>query len=293
MKTLHWDAINPATGTPYTWDDPNLRWGSPSYILEPGDPGYTPPPGSPPLSASKTKTRNKMKRQDYYPSRISDQAAWLENLRNKIAAYILLLGASPTKVNGIVLDCRWVVYLLLSYLPATKAWASACVQAVTQAQTGPGGPLTLPLFVPPELPDGVVPRDEGALNRVFDFVSEIKEVDACGPAVCADLRIIGPEQTGPDFATFRPDLNATATPAGVVLGWGWQGFSKFLDQLEINVDRLDGKGWQILTFDTTPNYTDTHPTPATLTQWKYRAIFRLNDLQVGLWSETVSVVVGA
>ncbi|MCP5550815.1 MAG: fibronectin type III domain-containing protein [Akkermansiaceae bacterium] len=34
---------------PVTWDsgirfdDPNLRWGSPSYLLEPGDPGYAPP----------------------------------------------------------------------------------------------------------------------------------------------------------------------------------------------------------------------------------------------------------
>jgi len=33
------------------WDDPNLRWGSPSYILEPGDPGYVPPfPPSPPTN---------------------------------------------------------------------------------------------------------------------------------------------------------------------------------------------------------------------------------------------------
>ena len=36
MKTLTWDSG-------YTWNDPNLRWGNPSYILEPGDPGYTPP----------------------------------------------------------------------------------------------------------------------------------------------------------------------------------------------------------------------------------------------------------
>ena len=42
MKTLHWDMINPFTGTPFTWDDPNLRWGDPSQYLEPGDPGFTP-----------------------------------------------------------------------------------------------------------------------------------------------------------------------------------------------------------------------------------------------------------
>lgn len=31
------------------WDDPNARWGSPSYVLEPGDPGYVPPSPPPPL----------------------------------------------------------------------------------------------------------------------------------------------------------------------------------------------------------------------------------------------------
>ena len=35
------------------YGDPNLRWGSPSYILEPGDPGYVPPPGSPAISPRK------------------------------------------------------------------------------------------------------------------------------------------------------------------------------------------------------------------------------------------------
>lgn len=51
MKPLHWGAINPFTGKPFTFDDPNLHWGSPSYYLEPGDPGfvpYGPAPAPPP-----------------------------------------------------------------------------------------------------------------------------------------------------------------------------------------------------------------------------------------------------
>jgi hypothetical protein len=36
MRTIRWD-----DGT--RWDDPNARWGDPSYVLEPGDPGYIPP----------------------------------------------------------------------------------------------------------------------------------------------------------------------------------------------------------------------------------------------------------
>ena len=61
----------------------------------------------------------------------------------------------------------------------------------------------------------------------------------------------------------------------VEIGWTWQGYSKFLDQSEIQVDRADGKGWQVLTFDTTPDYTGTP------THWKYRAIYRVDDQQLG------------
>jgi hypothetical protein len=62
--------------------------------------------------------------------------------------------------------------------------------------------------------------------------------------------------------------------------------------LEIQVDRGDGKGWVFLTYDTTPNYTDTLPLPATPTKWKYRAIYRVGDAQVGIWSSTQEITVG-
>ena len=45
MKTLRYDSINPFTGQPFTYDDPNLRWGDPGYYLEPGDIGFVPYPG--------------------------------------------------------------------------------------------------------------------------------------------------------------------------------------------------------------------------------------------------------
>lgn len=55
MKTLYYDSINPATGTPFTWDDPNLIWSDPSYYLEPGDQGYVPygPQPVPPVKPKK------------------------------------------------------------------------------------------------------------------------------------------------------------------------------------------------------------------------------------------------
>lgn len=60
MRIIHYDEG-------YSWDDPNIRFADPSYILEPGDEGYTPPAGAPkpprkrrtiPLSSQQTTINN-------------------------------------------------------------------------------------------------------------------------------------------------------------------------------------------------------------------------------------------
>ena len=46
MKPLHFDAINPFTGTPFLWGDSNLRFvDGMGVYLEPGDEGFVPYPG--------------------------------------------------------------------------------------------------------------------------------------------------------------------------------------------------------------------------------------------------------
>jgi len=79
----------------------------------------------------------------------------------------------------------------------------------------------------------------------------------------------------------------------VQVKWGWGGYAAWLDCCEIQVDRGDGKGFVLLTMDTTPGYTDTQPFPATKTVWTYRAIYQVNDARVGVWSQSVSVAVPA
>jgi len=73
---------------------------------------------------------------------------------------------------------------------------------------------------------------------------------------------------------------------------GWGGNGAFLDICEIQVDRDDSKGFVLLTFDTTPNYTDTTPFPPAPAKWTYRAIYRVGDQRVGQWSKPLSVAVG-
>ena len=60
--------------------------------------------------------------------------------------------------------------------------------------------------------------------------------------------------------------------------------------IEIQVDR--GAGYSLLTYDTTPGYTDTTQFPASPAKWTYKAICRKGDSQVGQWSNPVSITVG-
>lgn len=297
MKTLYWDSTDPETGLPYTYDSPNVRWG---FVLEPGDPGYT-PPLHPPPPKPKTKTTKQMKHNTYYPSALNDQLAWLANYWNKLQGHSPALGITTAVCADNVADARWLIYVLGSWLPNERAHAKADTQAVQEVLFGTAaGAYVLPPHLPPPLPaadpsavpplPAVVPRPAGALNRIFATVQDIKVSATYNESIGQDLQIIGKEDTGPDFVTLAPVLKATLSGGVVNIDWNWQGYGKWLDMCEIQVNR--GNGWTILTFDTTPGYTDTTPPPATLTQWKYRAIYRVEDQQVGQWSAEIAVTLG-
>jgi len=273
-------------------DDPNSRWGDPAYQLEPGDPGYT-PPVNPPQTNQPPKKGKKMRRQVYYPMRAAEQIVWLENFRNKLPGKATALGLTTEQVAAGVGDARWLLYVLQSWLPAARAWSLACTDSAAEAQTGDGSALmVLQIFTPPTLPTGVVAVNTGALNRVFALVQTIKDSSGCTEAISSDLGIVGAQQTGPDFTILKPDYTPTRVATGVNLDWSWGGYSAFLDMIEIQVDRNDGKGFVFMANDTTPGYVDTTPQPTTPVKWKYRAIYRVGDQQVGLWSDEKSITVG-
>ena len=140
--------------------------------------------------------------------------------------------------------------------------------------------------------DGVAPVAPGIEVRYRALVKQIKGNPAYNEAMGAALGIEGSIQTAPNLTTVQPIITATISGTQVGVGWGWGGYAAFLDICEIEVDRSDSKGFVMLAFDTTPNYTDTTPFPATPTKWTYRAIYHVGDSRVGQWSNPVSVTVG-
>ena len=111
------------------------------------------------------------------------------------------------------------------------------------------------------------------------------------PSVGEALGIEGSVQSGPDMSAFRPLLKLRFEGGQVIVGWGWLGQAKFLDMVEVHVDR--GSGYTLLAYDTTPNNVDTAPPPATGQKWTYKAIYRVGDHRVGQWSDEASISVAA
>jgi hypothetical protein len=142
------------------------------------------------------------------------------------------------------------------------------------------------------LPPAVAPVKPGVEGRFRALVQQVKTSPAYNETIGNVLGVEGIAASGPDLTTLTPVITATVTASGVIIGWNFAGNSAYLDALELQVDRNDGKGFVTITTDPTPGYTDTTPFPAAPAKWTYRAIFRLNDERVGQWSASVSAMVG-
>jgi len=234
-----------------------------------------------------------MKHQNCYPGDIAGQVAWLGNYADKIALRAAILGLTPAQVAAIVADCLWLIYVLQHWSNSVSKFALGCTQTTYAAQNGTGTDvLTLNTHTAPLLPDGVVPQKPGSLIRILASVQTVKTSGKCDDALAVELGIVGAVKVGPDLTVLMPLIHVLLMSGQVVIKWGWQGFGLFLSSCEIWVDRGDGKGFVFLTIGTSPNYTDTMPLPATATKWTYKAIYRMDSAQAGLWSAPVSINVG-
>jgi hypothetical protein len=232
-----------------------------------------------------------MAKSDYISQNDDAFAAQILAFKNAIAAYAVLLGLTPAQVAAQAADADYFSYVLACrdiIRNANGQWSNWKSLLRTGGDLPPSGAPVDPVLPAAPLP---IPAP-GIEVRFRALVKQIKGSPAYNESIGAALGIEGSEQTAPDLTTVQPDIDATVSGAQVNISWGWQGLSAFLDMIELVVDRSDTKGEVFLANDTTPNYTDTTPFPATPTKWTYRAIYRVGDSRVGQWSKPVSVTVG-
>ena len=234
-----------------------------------------------------------MANQPYYPTREGDQLTWFTNLQSKIATYYTPLDIGPARQAKLQLSLEWLIWTWGTFLPSRRQDAPAATAWRNQLATGTSdGSTAVTPPVPATLTPPVGAPFFGTLTWLFEEIGRWKSAEGYNENIGQSLALIGSAQSGPDFTIIQPGITATASGSTVKIGWGWQGYGAFLDLCELTVDRNDNKGFVPLAYDTTPNYEDTAPFPATPTKWSYKAIYRVDDHQVGQWSGEVSVVVG-
>jgi len=217
-------------------------------------------------------------------------SAQLITFKEEIPAYVSVLKLTADVVSGQAADADYFDYCL----KCQGILQNAAIQATGWKDITRDGGTPPPTGAPvaPTLPDPVPTVSPGIEVRFRALVKLIKANPAYNTAMGQALGIEGPQQTPPDLTTIQPEIDVYINGTDVFVDWGWGGYANYLDMCELQVDRGDGKGFVPLAFVSTPGYTDSTPFPATPTKWTFRAIYRVNDARVGLWSKLVSLIVG-
>lgn len=220
----------------------------------------------------------------FIPSDDNGKVPWLNNFSGKLSKYNAIVGISAAEVASAVADAAFFAYVLdaknqtARYAQNWTAYKNAARDGGSMGEI-PAAPV---LGVAPAL---VAP---GIFSRAAALAVRIKKHPGYTEAMGRDLGIIGAEETV-DVNAMKPVLTLTLQGGKPNIGWVKNG----MDSLEIWVDRGTGS-FSFLTIDTVPDYLDTFAAaPGSSAAWKYKAIYRLHDDQVGQWSDVACVgVVG-
>jgi hypothetical protein len=237
------------------------------------------------------KPKSKMKRQDYYPSRIGDQVNWLANYAAKLPIYGPTLGVAAGDVTASVNDAKYANYVLGLWLSAVRNFSPSTTDAVDDVLTGSGTtPFVLPTFTAPALPAGVSAALPGTLNRIFALIAKMKLAAAMTDAIATDLGIVGAEDdpsTHP-VPKFTAEAEQGATCQCVRLK-----FFKY-GHMGVYIESRRGTGaWEFLAIDTESPYEDERPLLVTATPEvrEYRMRFWDKGTPNGDWTDVVKVTV--
>ena len=268
------------TGFPF----PNMTWDQGTW-----DSGFWDEPASDYFQTKPKTPHSKMKRQNFYPSRIANQVTWLDNYRQKITTYGPICGVIAADVTATVNDARFCEHVLGSWLSAVRAFAPSTTDAVDDVLTGGGtSAVVLPAFTAPALPAGVTAALPGALTRIFALIAKMKLHAGYTEAIGTDLGVVGPEETEKPVPKFLTDL---------LQGGGCQcvklTFYKYT-HMGVYIESRRGTGaWDLLGIDTESPYLDERPLLAAGQPEvrEYRMRFWDKGTPNGDWTDVVKVTV--
>jgi hypothetical protein len=207
---------------------------------------------------------------------------WLKNFSGKLPTYAAIVGVTAEEVAQVTADDLFFDYVCNAHSQHTKTtrdWTAYKNQAAHGDNLG-----DIPVTPTPGTPPPVVPPD--IFGRETALAVRIKKHPKCTDPIAQDLGIIGAEVIV-DPTGYQPVLTLSLNAGHPHIGWPKLG----MDSLELWKDWGDGKGFVQLTITTNPDYADNSPLPAAGVSavWKFKGIYRLNDQQVGQWSDVATI----
>ena len=224
-----------------------------------------------------------MSKAPYMPKDDAGKGPWLSNFAQKLPEHSDAVGVTPGEEASVAADNTFWAYV---YDAQNQIKQNA--QEWTAYKNGlRNGPSIGTVPTPPTLAPAPAEVAADIFGRIASLAARIKKHPGYTESIGQDLSIIGAEQTI-DFENLKPGIKLSLKAGHPNVGWTKQG----MDGVEIWVDRGSGT-FAFLAIDTVPDYLDTAPLPApgASAVWKYKAIYRLSDEQVGQWSDVAAISV--
>lgn len=224
-----------------------------------------------------------MSKAHYIPNDDASKDGWLSRFAAKLLNHSTALGLTAAETTAVAADAAFFHYALDAqhkYADTSQQWT-----AYKNAARGGTGTVLGNLPLAPTLLTAPTMVAPGIFRRISALVARIKNHPGYTEAIGEDLAIVGADQEI-DLSLVKPVLTVVMDTGHPLVQWAKQG----LDGVEIQVDRGTGT-FSFLAVDTVPDYLDTAPLPplGQMQVWKYRAMYRLGDQLVGLWSEVASI----
>jgi hypothetical protein len=236
------------------------------WLLDAGHRLDQPPNGTAvivfPVPATKPKKGNRPMLSDFMPSKRGDRIQWWSNLKKEIPTEGPNLGLTPAEITAV----ETLATDELAKYAATHAADSALKGARLAEKNS---------------------TNEAAIRNQIRYWKTKPNFDSSTAG--GKLRLFGPD-TGFDSATFKPKLSVSLDGAQAKID-----FTKGECDYLCIYTRLRGTtGWTKLGIDSSSPYYDTRPltNPNVPENREYMAMGVIDDVEIGLQSDIVSIVFG-
>ena len=219
----------------------------------------------------------------------SGKVSWLKNLSTKTPTYATVLDITLAEQTSLDNDDAMFEYIVITMHPAYKTKVQDITAFKNIMRDGPLGTPTPPIPVAPTLPAAPTVVDSGIFPRVAKFVQRLKNHPNYTENIGEDLGIVGAEMTFNPLE-LKPELKGDLDANRPKIIWKK---GPFADSIDLYVDRQLDDNYEYLTNDSEPDYIDTYTMPADVASavYRYKGIYRIDDEQVGQYSDPITITV--